>query len=240
MEGLLQEDEEPETKGAKKKNPPKDQKERDAQYLDSLRECEHHAIDQFDKTILALTSGAFGVSFAFLKDVVKPEVVTHKGWLIAAWTFWCITLGASLFAFYCAHMGMRYAQRNFPKIRDENLIGGIWHKFVMWLNPSTGITFMLGLISMSVFVTYNINNEHPNANQSQNTNNAAVASSSNVLRASNSLPLTNNLAQARSNTAAPATANAGSTAHASAAAATNATAATGTNPPAATAGTPPP
>ena len=33
-------------------------------------ESEHHAQDQFDKAVLTLSGGAFGVSFAFMNDVV--------------------------------------------------------------------------------------------------------------------------------------------------------------------------
>ena len=81
----------------------------DAAYLSTLVECEHQAIDQFDKTILALAGGAFAVSFAFLKDIVRPEQVTHKGWLISAWASWSLALLCTLLSFYFSHLAMRYA-----------------------------------------------------------------------------------------------------------------------------------
>src|SRR5690349_12843370 len=71
-----------------------------AEYFDSLRECAHQSIDQFDKVVLTLTAGGFGVSFAFLKDIIKPEAVTHLWQLRTAWGCWILGLCATLFAFW--------------------------------------------------------------------------------------------------------------------------------------------
>jgi len=81
--------------------------DQDKEYLKCLMESEFQAIDQFDKTILALAGGAFGVSFAFLKDIVKPDVVVNKNYLVCAWIFWCTTLTVNLTAFYFSHLAMR-------------------------------------------------------------------------------------------------------------------------------------
>ena len=87
--------------------------EQDHQYLKALQESEFQAIDQFDKTVLTLTGGAFGVSFAFLKDIVRPDVVTPQNFLVAAWVFWCVTLSVNLTSFYFSHLAMRRAQREY-------------------------------------------------------------------------------------------------------------------------------
>jgi hypothetical protein len=134
--------------------------DQDAAYLRALRECEHHSIDQFDKTVLTLAAGAFAVSFAFLKDIVKPEIVTHKGWLIAAWVCWCLSLLFTLLSFFCSHHAMRHAQKKFKQRirRERSLRGGAWGVAILWLNPSSGLAFIIGLIFMSMFVTTNLNN----------------------------------------------------------------------------------
>jgi hypothetical protein len=129
-------------------------------YLKALQDCEHHAIDQFDKYILALVSGAIGTSFAFLKDVVKVEVVRQKGWLIGAWIAWGITLTCSLSAFYVSHLAMRYAQEKYRKgVRRYDALAGRYGKAVAIMNPTMGICFILGLVAMMVFVTINISND---------------------------------------------------------------------------------
>ena len=137
---------------------PKKDTDLDQAYLDSLRENEIQAIDQFDKTILTLTSGAFGLSFVFLKDIVKPEVVTHKGWLICACISWILSLLLTLLSFYFSHLAMRHAQRRFKKgIRNEKALRGRLGTAILFLNPASGLSFMIGLTAMSVFVTTNLN-----------------------------------------------------------------------------------
>jgi hypothetical protein len=136
--------------------------DQDKEYLKSLLESEFQAIDQFDKTILALAGGAFGVSFAFLKDIVKPDVVVNKNYLVCAWVFWCITLAFNLTAFYFSHLAMRGAQRKYRVgERDERKLRGFAGNTVMWLNPITGGAFIAGLICMSVFVTSNLHDAKP-------------------------------------------------------------------------------
>ena len=46
----------------------------DAEYLRTLVECEHQAIDQFDKTVLTLTGGAFAVSRDWRSELRKTGV----------------------------------------------------------------------------------------------------------------------------------------------------------------------
>ncbi len=172
----------PETDGHEPKKPKKGNGEntgtdQDAAYLNTLVECEHQAIDQFDKTILALAGGAFAVSFAFLKDIVKPEQVTHKGWLISAWFFWSVALFCTLSSFYSSHLAMRHAQRKFKEgKRREKSLRGPFDTATLILNPSAGIAFIVGLISMSFFVTYNLNYErHPDSPPTASTNATAAA-----------------------------------------------------------------
>ena len=131
--------------------------QQDEDYLKSLMDSEFQAIDEFDKKIFALAGGAFGVSFAFLKDIVTPGSVIHKNLLIAAWACWCITLTFNLTSFYFSHLAMRGAQRKYRAgERDERKLRGFSGNAVMWLNPFTGGLFIAGLICMSIFVTSNL------------------------------------------------------------------------------------
>lgn len=58
-----------------------------AQYRDHLVLARQKAVEDADKTVLSLSGGALGVSFAFLNDVVgpNPEALPH---LIRAWMSW--------------------------------------------------------------------------------------------------------------------------------------------------------
>lgn len=131
--------------------------EQDRDYLKTLQESEFQAIDQFDKVLLTLTGGAFGVSFAFLKDIVKLDSVAHQAFLSAAWILWSLTLTLNLTAFYFSHLAMRRAQRKYRDgERDETKLKGIFGSSVVWLNPIAGGMFIIGLFCMSYFVTTNL------------------------------------------------------------------------------------
>lgn len=140
----------------------------DEEYLKLLQESENHAIDQYDKTLLTLTAGSFGVALAFLKDIVKSDVVQSKGWLICAWIGWGAALSLSLIAFYLSHRAMRHAQNQY---RDgvRNNLGGCYDCLVRTINPIAGLSFLFGLISMLVFVTNNLGYETTVSNQSTTT-----------------------------------------------------------------------
>ena len=141
--------------------------EPEQKYLNDLRESEFQAIDQFDKNLLALTGGAFGVSFAFLADVVNPANVFAITWLSVAWSAWCTALAAILSAFYCSHCAMRQAQRLFQNgERDEEKLQGRWGRTVMILNAVAGLSFLTGMVCMSVFVTSNLDHTEPHLKSS--------------------------------------------------------------------------
>ncbi len=130
----------------------------DPDYIKLLRDCEHQAIDQYDKTLLTLSAGAFGVAIAFLKDVVKSGAVHGKFWLIGAWVGWGGSLALTLIAFYLSHQAMRFAHEQYQKGCTDDL-GGIYGRLVKWFNPTAGLLFLFGLFCMLVFVTKNFNYE---------------------------------------------------------------------------------
>ena len=76
----------------------------DPAYLQSLTKCEQDMIDEFNKAVMTLSGGAIGVSFAFLKDIVKPEDIVNKGWLLTAWVCWGLSVLTVLASFYFSHL----------------------------------------------------------------------------------------------------------------------------------------
>jgi hypothetical protein len=127
-------------------------------FLDRCQLTERERIDQFGKTILTLTSGAFAVSFIFLKDVIKPADTTNKGCLIAAWVLWSAAMLCTLLSFYTSHLAARHAQKLFRRgLRGQDLVEACpMEKVTRSLNPLAGVWFMVGLILMVVFVATNL------------------------------------------------------------------------------------
>lgn len=62
-------------------------KEADKEYWQQLNEAYIASSAQFDKQILFLSSGALGLSFAFIKDIVKLNESNHKWLLVLSWAY---------------------------------------------------------------------------------------------------------------------------------------------------------
>ena len=62
----------------------------DNEYRRLLQELENKAQDQYDKTVILLSTGALGISFAFLKEIVKLETAVMIHFLIGAWICWAL------------------------------------------------------------------------------------------------------------------------------------------------------
>jgi hypothetical protein len=130
-------------------------------FLDGCKLTERESIDQFGKTILTLTSGAFAVSFIFLKDVIKPTDTANKACLIAAWVLWSAAMLCTLLSLYTSHLAARHAQKLFSRgLRGLDLVeASRIGKVTRSLNPLAGVWFMVGLILMIVFVATNLTHE---------------------------------------------------------------------------------
>jgi hypothetical protein len=130
-------------------------------FLDGCKLAERESIAQFGKTILTLTSGAFAVSFIFLKDVTDPADAANKGCLIAAWVFWSAAMLCTLLSFYTNLLAPRHAQKLFSRGRRglDLMEACLMDKVTRSLTPLAGVWFMGGLILMIVFVATNLSHE---------------------------------------------------------------------------------
>ena len=131
-------------------------------FLDGCNLADWERVDQFGKAILALTSGAFAVSFIFLKDVIKPADSTNKGCLIAAWVFWTAAMVCTLLSLYASHLAPRRAQKFSSRgLRGQDLAEARrMDKVARGLNPLAGVCFMVGLVLMIVCVAANLTHEN--------------------------------------------------------------------------------
>ena len=128
-----------------------------SKYRGALLELEQKMQGEFDKAVMALSGGAIGLSFTFLKDVLKAATLKDTSWLLAAWVIWGLSVSCVLFSFYSSALAMRKA----IKQTDEKLIyvvpeGGFFNKVTMWLNLAGGLLFLFGLLSLVVFMKGNM------------------------------------------------------------------------------------
>ena len=58
------------------------------EYRNWLIAAEQKAQEDFDKTVLSLSGGALGISFAFVKDIVGDQPLIKTKFLLTAWIAW--------------------------------------------------------------------------------------------------------------------------------------------------------
>lgn len=170
------------------KAPPRSTGSLDAEeqaFLDGCKLTERESINQFGKTILTLTGGAFAVSFILLKDVMKSADATNKGCLVAAWGCWFAAMLCALLGFYRSGLAPSRAQKLFSRgLRGLDLVeASRISKITRSLNPLAGFWFMLGLVLMIAFVATNLTHENsgPLSTGATNAITSAISTNGTVL-----------------------------------------------------------
>jgi hypothetical protein len=144
-----------------------------AEYRKLLIANEQDAIDEFDKAVITLSGGALAISFAFIKDIVKPENMVATGWLLWAWVSWGMSIIFVVAAYYSSHVANYIAIKQVDEKKIYSEAPGRWaNQATLILNPLAGITFFLGLILMVVLVSKNF--QHANTTATATTAAATV------------------------------------------------------------------
>lgn len=130
-------------------------------YLDerkSLITTELDVSSRFDKSVLTLSGGSLFLSMTFVKDIAANPNLTY--FLLFAWMLLALAICLMLISLLTSQSALR-RQR---KILDENLsksedavthrnqLAVVTHR----LNVSSIIAFILGVISLSLFVAANL------------------------------------------------------------------------------------
>lgn len=126
-------------------------------YRSNLLELQQKMQSEFDKAVMSLSGGALGLSFAFLKDIVKTTPLKDTSCLIAAWISWALSISCILFSFMSSAAALGHA----IKQTDQKVIyletqGGAFNTATKYLNIAGGIFFLLGVIAISFFMKVNM------------------------------------------------------------------------------------
>lgn len=127
-----------------------------AEYRSQLLSLEQKSQESYDKTVLALSTGAFGITFAFVSNFLDQQVIINQGLLTAAWVAWAISATAVLFSYYFSVLALRRAVKQLDSqtiFRERP--GGVFHVFTMALNAIGGLLFVTGLGLIIAFVHLN-------------------------------------------------------------------------------------
>ena len=147
-----------------------------AEYRRWLVSAEQKSQEDFDKTVLALSGGALGISFTFLKDIIGPEKIVWLSFLIAAWLAWAFSTFSVLASYYLSHLALRKA---ISQVDDGTIYkkppGGAYACITAKLNALGGILFLIGVCCITTFAGINLSNKGA-SNDRKETNISAITS----------------------------------------------------------------
>lgn len=125
-------------------------------YREQLASFEQRAQAIFDRTVIALSGGALGVSFALIDKFRAGAPPRSLGFLMAAWAAWTLSLTAVLLSHYFGTLAVRKAlgQASSGTLYTER-VGGRFDVAVVWLNGVGALLFVVGVAPMGVFVWLN-------------------------------------------------------------------------------------
>ncbi len=128
-----------------------------AEYRKWLVAAEQKSQEDFDKTVLTLSGGALGISFAFLKDIVGPQPIVLSGFLLAAWFAWAFSTFSVLISYYLSHLALR---RAIGQVDDGTIFkqppGGVFACLTAILNGTGAVLFLVGVCCITVFAVSNL------------------------------------------------------------------------------------
>jgi hypothetical protein len=129
-----------------------------ARFRAFLQDLEVKSSENYDKTLVTVTSAAIGVSLIFLKDIVGDGSLFHVWFLFTAWATWVLALAANLFSFAFSQVGLRKLIRLIDQNAPLNQAspGGFFGRFVPFLNWGAGFLFVLGAGCFLWFVFANV------------------------------------------------------------------------------------
>ena len=127
----------------------------DAKYRDQLVATAEKSQELFDRTLLTLSGGALGVSFAFIKQFLGQGPLLDRASLVDAWAAWVGSLVVSLLSHYASTLAHQRAITDVDHNRDGKL-GKTLNWSVRLLNALSLAGFLSGLYFMAAFVRENL------------------------------------------------------------------------------------
>lgn len=128
--------------------------EEDKEYWQQLNKAYIESSSQFDKQVLFLASGALGLSFAFIKDIVKLAEATNKWLLISSWSLFGAVILLSIISHYTSLKAINKKIHNLNVKEDKG--SKKLNSFTKWFNILMIVFLALGLSFLTVFVAINI------------------------------------------------------------------------------------
>ena len=126
-------------------------------YRQYLVETEQKISESYDKTVITLSGGALGISFAFIKNVVQGNEIQAKFYLFVGWSSLVASLTAVVLSLLFGTRAFRVAMKQVDQNKPyETPAGGWYSKITETLHVSSVLFLVVGLFCLGVFVYKNL------------------------------------------------------------------------------------
>ena len=117
-------------------------------------EAEHKDAEHYDKWLLTISSGALGLSIAFVRDIAPEPIVDTKYWLVIAWS-------AFLSSIISTMLSLLVSQKAFQSYREHidseaSVYKNYWGTGTTILNWLSLVLFTVGAISLARYSYLNL------------------------------------------------------------------------------------
>jgi len=91
----------------------------DKAYYEQLSKAYFESSVQFDKQILFIASGALGISFTFINDIVDLDCASWKPLLFTSWMLFSLVILFSLLSHYFSKQAINFKMQNIGYENDN-------------------------------------------------------------------------------------------------------------------------
>ena len=126
------------------------------EYREWLVKAQHRASQDFDKTVLAISSGALGLSVAFLNSQYVSGPFSNTVLIGIAWMGFGVALVSSLGSLFTSSKALRKCIEQVDAgVVDGETPGGVWTSRTDWLNLAAWWGVFLGVTFLVLFASFN-------------------------------------------------------------------------------------
>jgi hypothetical protein len=130
-------------------------------YIADVTQKEVANADNYDKSLLTLSSALLGISLTFIDNVVPLGNALWKWALVASWACFALTiltvLASIMYGQHCLNQLAKSAKVYFLEHdKSSNGISENIRRRLFWFNCANGAIFFSGVVLMVVFVSVNI------------------------------------------------------------------------------------
>lgn len=127
----------------------------DRAYVQELYKTLTYSNEQFDKHVLFIASGAFGISFAFIEKLVDLEEAVSTDCLIQSWYAFAIVIFVSLISHFVSTLSLRWSISNYGKDNWDKIMKR-WNYLIRSLNILMIFGLLIGSILLISFIKLNV------------------------------------------------------------------------------------